>query len=450
MARWLRRWIAKAAGEPLVRPWGMLVPLLILLICLPMLVPLRRPAEEGPEEALRLASIEAIVRDGALALPEGHPFPPEQVRVVDGRAYAAQPPALAVLLSWPAELLQRLGVSFEDDRALIRYALTLIGSTLPAVVVAGLVYRMGRLFELRRPWRVALAASAVAGGGLLSYAVVLNGAAPASCLALLAAAMLVRVSMSTRPARHVPLLMLSGLAAALAGAIEPRALVLAAPLWLLTLLLPLGWPLRLGALLLMTLGAVPALLLHMAWAVEAPVGLLEAPALLPRDELSTAGPVARAAGQAMERLVATHVGARGLFSHFPLCALGALGALMVLRRHWPRTTKLLAAITMIAAGLLTLAPDMSGRADEAGAFARPAHVLFTPLLLLWCGAWLKRPHSRGGWLTAALLLLVSVGISVAGMFNPAPRDGYRGFTAAEALQRLLEPDGAIETRLPTR
>jgi len=56
----------------------------------------------------------------------------------------------------------------------VPYLLTVLGVTLPAAGAAGLVYRMGRVFELRRPWRCGLAAAVVFGTGLVSYAVVLK------------------------------------------------------------------------------------------------------------------------------------------------------------------------------------------------------------------------------------------------------------------------------------
>src|SRR5918998_432817 len=117
----LRRRLFPGRPRKWVRPWALSAPILVLVIALPLLRPLRYPVPQyriSDEEAARLATIQAIV---------------EHV-------------------------------------------------TIPAACAAGLVYRMGRLFDLRRPWRAALAAAAVLATGLISYATVLNPHVPAATL----------------------------------------------------------------------------------------------------------------------------------------------------------------------------------------------------------------------------------------------------------------------------
>src|SRR5260370_1257356 len=75
------------------------------------------------------------------------------------------------------------------------------GATLPVAGAAGLIYRMGRLFELKRPLRTALAAIVVFGSGLISYAVVLNSHAPAAALVLCACGCIVHVLASKKQPR---------------------------------------------------------------------------------------------------------------------------------------------------------------------------------------------------------------------------------------------------------
>jgi hypothetical protein len=64
----LRSFIHELFKPPIVRPWALAAPILVLLIALPMLRPLRHPAEVSEDEALRLATISSIVKYGSLAL----------------------------------------------------------------------------------------------------------------------------------------------------------------------------------------------------------------------------------------------------------------------------------------------------------------------------------------------------------------------------------------------
>src|SRR5262245_17699855 len=66
---YIRRWQAR----PKVRPWALAGPIIVLLICLPLLRPLRHPASITSDEAARLETIRALVEHHTLALPEDAP-----------------------------------------------------------------------------------------------------------------------------------------------------------------------------------------------------------------------------------------------------------------------------------------------------------------------------------------------------------------------------------------
>src|SRR3954463_12653387 len=162
---------------PKIRPWGLLGPILVLLVCLPMLRPLRHPGEVGSDEAARLATVQAMVEQRTLTLPRGK-LPDTQLVRRSNQYYSDQPPVFAVILSGAYWVMMRLGITLDQTPSLAAYLLTLIGTTVPVAWTAALVYRMSRIFELPRPWRAGLATASVFGTGLLSYATVLNAHAP--------------------------------------------------------------------------------------------------------------------------------------------------------------------------------------------------------------------------------------------------------------------------------
>src|SRR5690242_15575617 len=61
---YFRRW----QQRPKVRPWAVAGPALILLIALPLLRPLRHPAEIADDEWLRLRTVQALVEHRTLAI----------------------------------------------------------------------------------------------------------------------------------------------------------------------------------------------------------------------------------------------------------------------------------------------------------------------------------------------------------------------------------------------
>jgi hypothetical protein len=196
MVKAIVEWYRRRKDQPYVRPWGLAAPIAVLVVCLPLLRPLRNPdpTRMSDNEVARLATVEALVEHGTLAVDRTSLQPRRELigimrvgKKQDGeRHYSKQPPALAFFLAGPYWVMHQLGLSFSKDLALTSYLLTLLGATLPVAVAGGLVYRMGRLFELRRPWRTGLAFAAVFGSGLVSYATVLNTHAPAAALILAA------------------------------------------------------------------------------------------------------------------------------------------------------------------------------------------------------------------------------------------------------------------------
>ena len=77
---------------------------------------------------------------------------------------------MALLLSGPYWLMHHNGLSFVRDSSVAIFWLTLIGVTIPVSIAGGLVYRMSKTFELKRPLRALLAIGVVLGSGLISYA----------------------------------------------------------------------------------------------------------------------------------------------------------------------------------------------------------------------------------------------------------------------------------------
>src|SRR3954452_2293660 len=191
-----RQWLQ----GPKIRPWGLLGPILVLLVCLPMLRPLRHPGEIPFDESARLATVQAIVEHRTFAL-KGMDVPAAEVVVRDKVPISDQPPVFAIVLAGAYWVMGRAGITFSATPGLTMYLLTLIGTTLPVAWSAALVYRMSRIFELSRPWRAGLSIAAVFGTGLLSYATVLNAHAPAATMLHASVGALVHVASSNNPGR---------------------------------------------------------------------------------------------------------------------------------------------------------------------------------------------------------------------------------------------------------
>jgi hypothetical protein len=454
----LRAYVKRRLERPIVRPLALLGPILVLLVALPLLRPLRHPdpADTSADETLRLASIRALVEHHSLELDRGYAKMPGAVQTSTG-TYSAQPPMMAVLLSAPAYALTRLGYSFDDNQLLIAYLLTVIGVTLPIAGAAGLIYRMGRLFELRRPWRALLGIGVVAGSGLLSYSVVLNAHAPAATLVIASAACLIHVAAVERRQRQIGWFSLSGACAALATTLDPAAGIM---LLLFIGVIPamrLTIPRRLLGLFLYVLGVVPVISMHAAWNYPITGDIIPAsmhqtvladPSVEPvtaagdefmLDDDDGSQSVWGAIGSNLAWFIRGTIGDHGVFSHFPVLIIGVIGIMAVMHRHWPSSTKTLAAATGVGA-LLIMCCYRYARIDwSAAMFSSQWFIVFMPLLLFWGGAWLRRGHRPRSWVMASAMLLYSVGVAVLGATDPLPRHGFDRYTPAEALARLMQP-----------
>ena len=452
--------------RPLFRPWALVVPIGILVLCLPLLRPLRH-AVPADDERLRLATIQSILDGHRMALP-GSTFDdplqsPNLVRT-NGRLYADQPPLFAALLSIPAWLLRKVGYDLEADPEVVAYVLTLLGVTLPVAIAGDVLYRMGRLFELPRPWRALLAATTIVGSGLFSYAVVLNSEAPAACLLIASAACLVHVEATKRPRRMGGWILLSGFCAALAIALSPISAFVALPLFLVLPVTRFSLRFRLGAVLLFMIGTLPVLAAHSAINREITGDLLPAsvhrelaahvtPLIRPRaapitheplpeedaDDVIARPSVWLSAITTCQWLTTALVGEHGLLSHFPILLLGVGGVGAVMHRHWPAPIKVLAGISLLGTTVAVAIMCWTRREWTDAMFAIRWLVPLLPMTLFWTGAWGRRAHSRGGWIVAGVLLGWSTFVAVIGATNPTPRDGFSGYTVTDAVAKLFQP-----------
>jgi hypothetical protein len=424
----------------------------VLLLCLPLLRPLRHPDPRlvSDDEQARLGTVQAIVERKTLAI-EATGFRSTRDKIAVGRhLYSNQPPMLALLLSGPYWVMHRLGLTLDNDPAWAAFWLTLLGVTLPVALSAGLVYRMGRLFELRRTLRAVLGLAVVLGSGLISYATTLNAHAPAAALLLSAAACLFHTTLIKEPRRGLAWLGLTGLCAALAACIDPPASVF------LLLLIPvigaLHWPVvgRVAGVLVYALGAVAPVLVHAA-AVK-PItgdwkpGLFHpelaarsnsAPPIVARsfDDEEDEPPTAwRLAGRRVLRIASSFFGSHGIFSHFPVMLIGIVGVSLVMHRHWPSTTKILAGATL--AGAVIVIYSLIRTDMREAMFATRWFIAFLPLVLFWSGVWLRRPHGQAAWIAACVLLAFSTIVSIIGATGPFPREGFDRYTVVGALHNL--------------
>jgi hypothetical protein len=460
----LRQYLRRYVDQPMVRPLALAAPVLVLLIALPLLRPLRRPTQISNDELLRLATIRALVEHRSLSLDRNFARVPGSVQTVTG-TYSAQPPMMSVLLSAPAWVLRRMGIWFDDKQVLTAYLLTVLGVTLPVAGAAGLIYRMGRLFELRRPWRTALGIAVVAGSGLLSYSVVLNQYAPAAVLILASAACLIHVAAMNRDDRRAGWFASAGGCAALAATIDPAASVFLVLFFFVIPAMRFSPLRRLVGMWLFILGALPLLCLHAAWnipvtgtmipATVQPLIYHNSPPITPPpaefdDDDATPPTIWTAIGGNVVWLLTATVGDHGVLSHFPVMIVGLLGIGAVMHRHWPSETKTLAGATLIGAVLIIVLYRAAKIDWSAAMFSCKWFILFTPILLFWSGAWLRRAHSQAGWILAGVALAFSLAVGVIGATDPTPPRGYDSYTAAGAVARLMQPNSLDENAMVRR
>jgi hypothetical protein len=486
-------YIQRVRSRQMVRPWALCAPIVVLLIALPLLRPLRSPSDISQSELARLATIQALVEHDGQAINETPFFSalrayrePEELAgpgrldphnyaprppgddvpgtiQVAGKYYSDQPPVMAYLLSWTYWVMYHVGWSFQHNPAVVAYLITLLGVSLPVAGAAGLIYRMGRMFELWRPYRTGLALAVVLGSGLISYSTVLNPHAPAAALVLSACACLFHVTVAKRPARTGAWLTVCGLCASLAAVIDPSACFFLAMLGAVILAYRWKWSLRLGGLLLFLIGATPPLVLHAVLTVpitgDFRPGFLHAelgstkpiatvsPAAAGTDEPDdvTRTPAWRlAVYRVVDRTLTALVGTKGLLTHYPVVIIGLLGLGLVLRRHWPASTKVMAAVTLAAGGAV-IAASVIGRVNWGQSMFGPRwFIVFLPLTLFWSGAWLRRPHRATTWALAAILLAFSIVVALIGATAPFIHTDPGQYTVAAAVKKLVTGDATAQ------
>lgn len=467
------RWFRK---RPLVRPWALSAPIFVLIICLPLMRPLRHPDPEkvSDDEQARLATIQAVVEHHTLEIQRTSFFATRDVICVKGkdgqpRWYSDQSPVMAVLLSGPYWVMHWQGLSFDRNPVIAEYLLTLLGVTLPIAFAAGLLYRMARMFELRRPVRAALALAVVIGSGWISYATVLSGGAAAAALVVMGAAALVQASFSVRRAASLAWVATGGLCLALAATYELAALAFL--VFLILVVAGYRWSrgVRLAAASAYVAAAMVPLLLYAAlnrsvtgdlrpgflhaesaFHADTPVPSNRSPSLSRWSDDEDEPPTFwHSTWRDFVSFLRAFVGGHGLVTHFPVLLFGLLGVGTVLRRHWPGTTKGMVCATVLAALAIMVGYTLQHADWNDAMFANRWFLVFLPLSLFWAGAWLRRPHHTGTWIVAASLWGFSALIALVGATDPQPRQGYDqkySYSAAGAFMNLVNPPKPQPTR----
>ncbi len=447
----------------LVRPWALSAPLLVLLIAVFLLRPIRHAslAGIGEEERAILATTQALGETGSPAIDSSSFVTTrlyQKPNAPPGRQmFADQPPMLAFVLSLGYRVLAGIGWPLQSDPPRAQIVLTLICSALPAAFAAGLIYRMSRLFELRRHWRALLAASAILATGVISYATVINPHVPAAALVLASAACLMHLATAEKRPIASIWCVAAGWCAAMAAAIDPPAI----PFLPLLLIVIAGyrwsrWR-RAGGMAFFALGAIAPIVVHASLAVQMGVSPLRwtnvaltahtpapapgvannpsaAPAADTVDEGEEPRTIWRMIGQTAASIFAVLAGAHGLLSHFPILVLGAAGVTMVMHRHWPTAAKVLAAVTIAGALFLVVLYSSSfpaGAAWQGVPVAARWFIVFGPLTLFWAGAWLRRRHRAATWVVAGLLLAFSASVGLIGAASPPWVQGQSGQLATQ-------------------
>jgi len=69
-------------------------------------------------------------------------------------------------------------------------------------------------------------------------------------------------------------------------------------------------------------------------------------------------------------------------------------------------------------------------------------IVFMPLLVYWCGAWLRKPHPAIMWVAAAVLLAFSILTTLLGATAPFIETKPGEYTAYIAAKQLWHPPPA--------
>ena len=435
------------------RPWAMLTPALVLIICLPLLRPLFWPGQPSQSEALLMASVRSVVQGDALALDPNWAGAPGTV-LVDQSTYAIRPPLFAVILAGQLYLLTTFtALDPVRDEAMISYLLTMIGVTLPTAVGASMLYRVARLFELPRPWRAAVALMCVMASGWISYATVLSPHATATAFVTSSLMVVMLVGAARRVVFALPWLLMAGLLAGLAVAIDPWTLQVVPVLLVVVLGFAVNVRQRLIAALLIVVGTLPVVWAHSAWSITT-VGSFFPPVPSNLPDLSWADdrPDGSIEGF-LPRVFTTLLGNNGLLAHFPLIIAGLVGMGIILRRHWPAHAKLLAGGMMLSLAVCVMMSSLGASELTGDMFAIRWSVTVLPIVLLFNGAllrdWLLQDRLTLGasqgrlrarrWGTTLFIfaLAYSVMCSLFGATGALPERPYGGHTAFNAVGRAI-------------
>ncbi len=447
-----------------LRPWALIAPVLVLLVCLPLLKPIRQPDPRhmGDEESAVYGSVQAMVEQHTLAIDDTAFLATRHKVRKGGHYYAQSPPMFSLLLCAPYGVLHHWGLTFRSSPTQVMYLLTLLGVTLPVAAATALIYRMGRLFELSRPWRALLSFVVAFGSGWLSYATVVNPYAPAAALVLSALACMIHVALLRRPTTSGAWLALAGFCAALAAVVDLGAGVF---LLLLPAVIPtLRWNrlLRVLGFVLYGVGASVPIALHARlsrpifgdWQTALVTPITASPVSIDerdQDDESAVAPISHFA-QGLGQFVSAMIGRHGVFTHFPVVIVGFLGVSLVMHRHWPGYTKVMAGISV--AGMIgVIGLYILIRADWHGdMFANRALVVCLPVTIFWAGMWLRRAHRPVIWGLAGAALAFSCLVTVIGATNPTPRDGYTHYTFYDATRSLFraEQSTGVSEHVPQR
>jgi hypothetical protein len=98
----------------------------------------------------------------------------------------------------------------------------------------------------------------------------------------------------------------------------------------------------------------------------------------------------------------------------------------------------LALASVGGAGLIVVLFISSDTNWRGAMFANRWLIIATPLLMFWCGAWLRRKHSTGLWVMAWITIGYSLIVAIIGATGPLPRTGFTHYTAVDAVFQLIE------------
>lgn len=443
------------------RLWAIALPLLVIAVALPLLRPLRHPdpSRVSDDEFVRIETIRQLVTHGTFSLDPNRVA--ERIPVVqlpNGDWVAAQEPMLSVIGAGVYQILRLAKLSFDSDTILGPYLLTLILSTIPTAITATLLYRCGRLMELSRGKRMAVAFGAVACSGLLAYATVISPYPMAAMLITASLACLTHAAMTGPPPSTSAWITFAGFLAGLGAAVHPSVAALGLMLMFANLAMPWKRAFRLLATGLFILGTLIPLASHrvlmqrltQSWLLPVPAPVLDVspvtrPITIEDVEIITNAP--SWLEQIFWRTVsmaATLFGPSGLLLHAPAMVVGLWGAILLSTRYWPKTTRAFA--VACAAGLL-MPLILWGWSPVRGGermFGAVPVMAVCPPLFLWAGFFLRRRPGHipnlSILITAWTIILLSAAITALGMLGPYPKGGFETYPPLQITQQhLLKP-----------